>query len=129
MIVRDLDGLKAANSFRENPGVWSSARYLLRGDGLGFTVTETRVSADQTQLMEYKNHVEANLVIDGHGELTDLVSGDVHQLGPGSMYALDGHERHQLKSVTAMRIVCVFTPALVGTETHDAHGSYPSAED
>ena len=57
--------------------------------------------------------------------LTDLATGVVHRLAPGSMYALDRHDRHRLDSITAMRIVCVFTPALVGGETHDADGSYP----
>ena len=125
MIVRTLADIAASGGYRENEGVWTSARYLLRDDGLGFTLTETTVAAGQSQLMEYKNHVEANLVIEGEGDLTDLASGAVHRLRPGSMYALDRHDRHRLETRTAMRIVCVFTPALVGPETHDADGSYP----
>lgn len=128
MIVRSLADLKAAGSFREKSGVWSSARYLMRADGLGFTLTQTTVAAGQEQVMEYKNHVEANLIIEGEGELTNEETGEVHALGPGSMYALDKHDRHTLRSTTDMRIVCVFTPALVGAETHDADGSYPLLE-
>lgn len=41
------------------------------------------------------------------------------------MYTLDQHDRHELHANTDMRIVCVFTPALVGRETHDEDGSYP----
>ena len=41
------------------------------------------------------------------------------------MYTLDKHDRHELIATTDLRIVCVFTPALVGEETHDADGSYP----
>jgi L-ectoine synthase len=41
------------------------------------------------------------------------------------MYTLDKHDRHRLKAKTALRIICVFTPALVGTEIHDKDGSYP----
>ncbi len=125
MIVRNIDDLKTSGNYREKPGVWTSARYLLDEDGVGFTLTQTTVSAGSTQIMEYKNHLEASLIIEGQGELTDMINNQVYQLGPGSMYALDKHDRHQLKAITAMKIVCVFMPALYGPETHDEHGSYP----
>ncbi len=125
MLIRTLDEIKAKGQYRENPGVWTSARYLLRDDGVGFTVTQTTVAAGQSQEMEYKNHIEANLVIEGRGNVTDLATGEVHALEPGAMYTLDKHDRHRLDALTDMRLVCVFTPALVGPETHDADGSYP----
>lgn len=125
MIVRTLDDLKATGRYREKTGVWSSARYLLREDAVGFTLTQTTVAAGSSQTMEYRNHLEANLVIEGEGILTEVTTGKTHQLTPGTMYALDQHDRHQLEAVTDMRIVCVFSPALVGSETHDEHGSYP----
>ena len=125
VIVRDLDELKTRGAYAERPGVWTSARYLLREDGVGFTVTQTTVAAGQSQEMAYKYHVEANLVIEGEGTLTDLDNGEVYTLSAGSMYCLDQHERHRLDAKTDLRIVCVFTPALVGRETHDENGSYP----
>ena len=78
---------------------------------------------------EYKNHVEANLIIEGEGTLTDLVTDTVHRLAPGTMYALDRHDRHRIDAATDMTIVCVFAPALVGPETHDEDGSYPILQD
>ncbi len=128
MIVRTREDLKARGGLRENPGVWSSARYLLRDDGLGFTVTETRVAAGSTQTMQYKNHLEANLVIEGEGSLIDLETAEIHRLAPGSLYALDKHDRHRIEAATDMRLVCVFTPALLGPEIHDEDGSYPLLE-
>ena len=125
MIVRDLSDLKASGRYGEKPGVWTSSRYLLREDDVGFTMTQTTVAAGQEQTMEYKNHVEANLIIDGQATLTDIATGQEYELGPGSMYTLDKHERHRLRAHTDLRIVCVFTPALVGSETHDEDGSYP----
>ena len=129
MIVRTIEDLKAAGSYREDPGLWSSARYLLRRDGMGFTLTHTTIAAGTSQTMQYKNHVEANLIIEGEGELTDIATGRVHSLRPGSMYALNRHDRHRIDTRTEMRIVCVFSPALVGPETHDEDGSYPVLED
>ena len=129
MIVRTIDDLKTHGSYREKPGVWSSARYLLRRDGMGFTLTQTTIAAGASETMQYKNHVEANLIIEGEGDLTDLATSTVHRLRPGTMYALDRHDRHRIDATTDMRIVCVFSPALVGPETHDEEGSYPMLED
>lgn len=125
MIVRSLEQLKTSGRYAEKPGVWTSSRYLLRDDGVGFTLTQTTVAAGQSQTMQYRNHVEANLVIEGRGTVTDLATGEVHALEPGTMYTLDRHDPHRLDAHTDLRIVCVFEPALVGTETHDAEGSYP----
>jgi L-ectoine synthase len=125
MIVRTLDDLKARGSYAEKPGVWTSARYLLRDDNVGFTLTQTTVAAGQSQQMQYLNHLEANLIIEGTGTVTDLASGEVFELHPGTMYTLDKHDHHRLDATTDMRIVCVFNPALLGSETHDEKGSYP----
>lgn len=125
MIVRSLEDLKAQGRYAENPGVWTSSRYLLRDDDVGFTLTQTTLAAGTRQVLEYKNHIEANLVIEGEGVVTNVATGQRHQLGPGAMYTLDAHDRHELVALSDMRLVCVFTPALVGGETHDADGSYP----
>lgn len=128
MIVRTLEDLKANGNYRKKTGVWSSARYLLRDDGVGITLTQTTIAAGSSQTMEYKNHIEANLIIEGEGDLTDFATGEVYRLQPGSMYALDKHDRHGIEAITDMRVVCVFSPALVGPETHDEDGSYPLLE-
>lgn len=125
MIVRSLEDLKAEGRYQEKTGVWTSARYLLRDDDVGFTLTQTTIAAGTKQVLEYKNHIEANLVIEGEGVLTNSSTGETFPLAPGVMYALDKHDRHEMLATTDMRIVCVFTPALVGQETHDADGSYP----
>jgi len=125
LIVRHQEDLKQQGRFKEKPGQWSSARYLLRDDDVGFTLTQTTVAAGSSQVMQYKNHIEANLVLEGEARLTDLGTGETHNLKPGSMYTLDKHDRHQLEAISDLRIVCIFTPALSGSETHDEDGSYP----
>ena len=94
MIVRSLDQRKASGRYAEKEGVWSSARYLLRADGVGFTVTQTTVPGGQSQTMQYKNHLEANLIIEGRATVTDLATGETHPLEPVSMYTLDRHDHH-----------------------------------
>lgn len=125
MIVRSIEDLKAQGRYQERPGVWTSSRYLLRDDDVGFTMTQTTIAAGTHQLMEYKNHIEANLIIEGEGVVINVATAEEHELAPGVMYTLDKHDRHEVRAVTDMRIVCVFTPALVGRETHDEDGSYP----
>lgn len=125
MIVRNLEDLKERGNYAEKPGHWTSARYLLREDDVGFTLTQTTVAAGQTLVMEYKNHVEANLIIEGEATLTDLDANETYHLTAGSKYTLDKNDKHKLEAITDLRIVCVFTPALVGGETHDKDGSYP----
>ncbi len=125
MIVRSIEDLKAQGRYQEQPGAWTSSRYLLRDDDVGFTLTQTTVAAGTVQLMEYKNHIEANLIIEGTGSVLDVATGETYSLGPGTMYTLDAHDRHELTAMTDLRIVCVFTPALVGKEKHDEDGSYP----
>jgi len=125
VIVKSLEEIKASDGYQEKAGVWSSARYLLRSDNVGFTLTQTTCAAGQSIELQYKNHIEANLVIEGVADVTDLNSGVVHRIEPGSMYTLDKHDRHRLDIISDLRLVCVFTPALTGKETHDDDGSYP----
>ena len=123
MIVRNLQDLIDTPRDVRGP-TWASRRFLLAEDGVGFTVTETTVAAGSEQLLWYKHHVEANYVIDGEGEVENLATGEVFPLAAGSIYVLDRHERHRLAAHTQLRLVCVFTPALTGRETHDKDGSY-----
>lgn len=51
--------------------------------------------------------------------------GEVHQIGPGTLWALPDHDRFRFIAVTDTRLVSIFTAALVGPETHDESGSFP----
>jgi len=126
MIVRSLNDI--IDSARDVRGkAWSSRRFLLAEDGVGYTLTDTSIVAGSDQILWYKHHVESNYVIEGEGEVENLATGEIFALAPGTIYVLDQHERHRLKAFTTMRLVCVFTPALTGRETHDADGAYAPA--
>lgn len=127
MIVRTLDEVAGSERDVEGEG-WRSRRLLLRRDGMGYSLHDTTVAAGSELTLQYRHHLEACEVIAGEAELTDLMTGQKHILRPGSMYALDQHDRHMLKVRTDMRLVCVFNPALSGRETHDADGSFPPSD-
>ncbi len=107
---------------------FESRRILLARDGLGYSFHDTLIIAGSTQRLEYKNHIEANYCISGEGEVEEVATGRTWPLRPGTMYVLDAHNAHIIRAETDMRLLCVFTPALTGDETHDAEGSYQSSE-
>lgn len=106
-----------------------SRRYTLRADGMGHSVHETYIKPGQKLHMGYRNHLETVLCLAGEGSIEDLTEGGSYTLTPGVLYALDKHQQHILSSARGMTLLCIFTPALVGPEDHDAHGSYPLYDD
>jgi L-ectoine synthase len=127
MIVRTLDEVRGGMNDVTGDG-WRSLRMLTRDDAMGFTLTYTTLEPGMDSELEYRNHLEACLCISGRMEIEDLATGAVHELGPGSMYALDRHDRHRARVLEPTVLVCVFNPALTGTETHDEHGGYAPAD-
>lgn len=127
MIVRNLVELSGTERDVRGDG-WRSRRLLRRDDGVKFSLHLTEIDAGTQLELEYANHFEANYCIAGSGEVIEVASGKTHQLGPGTMYTLDQHDRHILRTSSPMTLLCVFWPALVGNESHDAGGGYASAE-
>jgi L-ectoine synthase len=124
MIVRSLDSVVGSERDVAAP-TWRSRRLLLAGDGMGFSLHDTVIDEGTETPMWYRNHLEAVYCVEGTGTLEDVSTGEVHTVAPGTMYALDCHDRHVLRATTRMRMVCVFNPPCTGDETHDADGSYP----
>jgi L-ectoine synthase len=124
LIVRTTDDVTDTDRDVKTPN-WRSKRIILAGEQVGFSVHETTLYAGTVNDFWYANHVEAVFVVEGEGELENKETGEVHQLGPGSLYLLNGHERHQLRPRTQMRTVCVFNPPVTGREVHDENGVYP----
>lgn len=127
MIIRNLNELKGSDRSVSDSN-WTSHRLLLESDGMGFSLHDTTLHAGTETKMWYRNHVEAVYCIAGEGEIHDLETDEVHPITPGTMYALDKHDRHVLKARTEFRMICVFNPPLHGPETHDEDGAYPLLE-
>src|SRR3546814_10581149 len=79
---------------------WVSARLLLKDDNMGLSFHVTTMFAGQELTMHYQNHLEAVLVLKGTGTIEDLATGEIHQLRPGVMYALNDHDRHIVRPET-----------------------------
>ncbi|HWN69700.1 MAG TPA: ectoine synthase [Haliangium sp.] len=125
MIIRTLSEI--TNTERDvDWGNGQSRRFLLARDGMGYTLTDTIIDAGTESLLEYKNHLEACYCIEGEGEVEDM-AGNVHRIVPGTMYALDKHDKHYLRARTTLRLICVFLPALRGAERHSLSGEDSSS--
>ena len=127
MIVRTKEDLKGTKG-EVRADNWSSCRFLHEQDGMGVTLTDAILEKGLDQVFWYKNHLESVYCLEGEGILEDLATGRSYLIKPGTLYALDKHDRHRLKAKTRMRVICTFVPPLVGGEMHDAEGSYPTDE-
>jgi len=126
MIIRSLKQLEGS----ERDVFWGngqSRRFLLQKDGMGYSLTDTVVEKGTTSLLEYKNHFEACYCIEGTGSVRTYADGKVYEISPGTMYALDKHEKHYLYAETTMRLVCVFNPPLRGDESHSLDSNNSSS--
>jgi L-ectoine synthase len=125
MFIRTFDGLVAAGMVK-TPGTGTrSGRYLTAFDRLGFSYNDNRIAAGAEMTLWYKHHWEANFILSGRGEVTDLTSGRSWPLESGVLYVVGPNDRHRVKLTDETHLVSVFCPPLKGDERHDEDGAYP----
>jgi L-ectoine synthase len=127
VIVRTPAEIEGTDRAVEGP-TFVSRRFVLADDKVGFSFHDTVLYAGTVTKMWYQNHIEAVYCIEGEGELEDLDNEATYEIGPGTLYLLNGHERHVLRATTDLRMMCVFNPPLTGNELHDENGTYPLLE-
>ena len=130
MIVRDFNDIVENQKDRVvTDAEWSSVRMLLADDKMGFSFHITFLNTGSEHTFEYKNHFESVYCMSGKGSITDLATGETHEITPGVMYALDQHDRHVLRAEEELVMACVFNPPVTGNEVHREDGSYAAAEE
>ncbi|WP_313137059.1 ectoine synthase [Paracoccus jeotgali] len=128
MIVRDFHKLKNTDK-SVSDARWNSVRMLLADDGMGFSFHITTLEAGSEHTFHYKNHFESVYCMSGKGSITDLATGETHEIRPGVMYALNLHDRHTLRAEEELVMACCFNPPVTGTEVHREDGSYAAADE
>lgn len=104
---------------------FTSYRYLLKEDNMGYSITITHIPKDNpVHVWHYKNHLESCYCIEGCGILTDLVNDKNYGIMSGMLYVLDNHDKHTFKALKDTTLLCVFNPPLIGKEVHNEDGSY-----
>ena len=127
MLIKTLDEIRRSSRNVTDKG-WESSRLLLADDGMGFSFHVTTLRCGGEWIFEYRHHREAVYVVSGTGSVEELTTGIRHALAPGTLYALDRHDRHCLRAETELVTICVFDPPLTGSEIHDETGTYRPAE-
>jgi L-ectoine synthase len=129
MIVRDFNKIVQDEKDRVvSDAQWSSVRMLLADDGMGFSFHITFLEPGSEYTFEYKNHFESVYCMQGVGSITDVATGETHEIKPGVMYALDQHDRHVLRAEEELVMACCFNPPVTGNEVHREDGSYALAD-
>lgn len=105
-------------------GGFRSHRILLRSDDMGYGMTKTVIPPNGPQHWHYKSHLESCYCVSGRGTLTNLSTGDVHEIEPDTTYVLDKHDDHTFEAHEETTLICVFNPPLTGKEVHQPDGSY-----
>ncbi|MDV4167621.1 ectoine synthase [Rhodovulum sp. FJ3] len=127
MIIRDFNELK--NTDRAvSDAQWTSVRMLLADDKMGFSFHITTLAAGSEHTFHYKHHFESVYCMSGTGSITDLATGETHDIRPGVMYALNLHDHHTLRADEELVMACCFNPPVTGTEVHQEDGSYAPAD-
>lgn len=122
-IVR-LKDLEGTDREVKSPAGWTSVRFLLAKDGMGFSMHETTFPPGLEFDMWYKHHLEAVYCYQGTGEIINRDTGEKFSIEPGTLYALDKHDKHTLRAITELKLVCTFNPPVTGREIHDEEGAY-----
>jgi len=129
MFIRTLDELERLGRIRLPVGTdaFRSARFLTAADGMGFSYNENRVKAGLDVVIWLKHHWEANYIIAGKGEVTDLTSGERWPLEAGVLYIVGPNDRHRLLLTEDAHYLSIFCPPLRGDERFDKDGGYEAS--
>src|SRR4051812_26839264 len=99
MFVRTIEDVRTAgNEHVVAQGSATSARYVTKPDGLGFSFSSVFIAAGQESRLWYKNHWEANFILSGRGEVEEVATGRTWPLEPGTLYVVGPEDRHLLRA-------------------------------
>jgi L-ectoine synthase len=130
MFVQTTDEFIAAGKQAELcDGDLLSIDFLLKDDGMGFTLSDVHCRAGLDEVLWYKHHWEANYIISGTGSLEDLSTGQTWPIRPGVIYVVGPDHRHRFRADTDLYAISIFNPPLLANMAYDEDGSLgPSGE-
>jgi L-ectoine synthase len=126
MFVRTIDDIRALDGEKIlGGGAVKALRLVTAADDMGFSVSDVTLKAGTDITLWYKNHWEANLILEGHLNLTHQTTNEQHQLEFGDVYCVGPNDPHRITCKTEVKLLAIFNPPLSGDEKHDADGAYP----
>jgi L-ectoine synthase len=126
MFVKRADEMRAqGKEIVVANGKARTIRMLTQADHVGFGLSDVHFEAGAEAVLWYKHHWEANHILAGTCEVTDLTTKEAWRLTPSMAYYVGPKDRHKLRAITDVHLLSVFCPPLKGNEQHDADGSLP----
>jgi L-ectoine synthase len=122
MIVKTLEDVVGTKG-EVHGDKWHSMRLLHAADGMGVTLSDSILEAGFQIDLCQRSHLEACYCLEGEGLVEDLDNATVHEIRAGTLYAMNGHDRHRIRAKSCMRVICIYVPPLIGNEAHDADGT------
>ena len=112
----------------------TSRRFILESDGFNLTLTSTICSPRHISPMAYLNNYELAFYLRGDVTYTWNNGENSHQFkqekvedGDGCVFLMNNNDSHEVHTRDKeCECLCVFYPALKGTETHDFKSGKPS---
>jgi L-ectoine synthase len=120
--IKECENTERDVNFKEG----KSLRVVLAKDNMGFSIHKTIIPKGQKGHWHYKNHLESCYCIEGRGILTDLTTGEKHDIYVDTVYSLDNNDNHTFEAIEDVVLISVFNPPVTGDEVHQEDGSYKS---
>lgn len=98
-----------------------SRRLLIREDDMGFALCNTTGNANTESLIQYKNHFESCYYLSGTGEYEwgtgkhNIDTSDEQS----TIFIMNEHDSHYMRIHEESICLSIFTPPIIGDETHD----------
>ena len=129
MFIRTLEELEKLGRIRRpmHNDTFRSARFLTAADGMGYSYNENRAKQGIDTVIWLKHHWEANYIISGKLEVTDLTSEETWSLEAGGLYVVGPNDRHRFVVTEDTHYISVFCPPLRGDEGFDKDGGYEAS--
>ena len=129
MFIRTLDELSKIGRIKSpmHDDSFRSARFLTAADGMGFSYNDNRARRGIDSVIWLKHHWEANYIVSGKGEVTDLKSGESWPLETGVLYVVGPNDRHRFRITEDEHHISIFCPPLTGDERFDKDGGYEAS--
>ena len=87
MFVKNVDEMRGTGAEQVTAdGRVRTVEMLGDADGIGFGVSDLRLVAGAETILCDRNCRQANHVLSGSGEVTDIAGGDTRELGPGMAF-------------------------------------------
>ena len=105
MIIKTLEDVSGAKG-EMHGDKWHSMRLLHAEDGMGVSLIDNILEKGFEMALWQKNHLESCYCLEGVGTVEDLEAGSIHEIKPGTFYAMNNKDRHRIKAKTQMRVMC-----------------------